>query len=314
MEALLEFIRTDLGNPGLAQLLSNPTIAFIQLLNAISLGMNLFIIAAGLSLIFGVLRVINFAHGAFYMFGAYIIYSVTRQAELSFWLGVVVAGLGLAVIAIIVERGLFRFIYDKEHLMQLLLTFAIVLILGDVAKMIWGTNQYSVSYPSGLGGATNLGISYYPSYRLLLCIIGPLIAVGLWLFIERTRWGRMTRAATQDREMLAAIGINVPVIYTSVFILGSALAGVGGALAAPFNSPTPGMDNTIIVECFVIVIVGGLGSLWGTFLGALIYGMVFNFGSVIVPNWQDVFAFLLLFVVLLVRPWGLFGRPELSRH
>jgi branched-subunit amino acid ABC-type transport system permease component len=310
MESLIDFIRSDLGNPGLANLLGNPMFAFIQLMNSLSQGMNLFIIAAGLSLIFGVLRVINFAHGAFYMFGAYIVYSVTQQLGLSFWLGVIAAGLGLALLAVILERFLFRFIYDKEHLMQLLLTFAIVLILGDLAKIIWGTDQYSVSYPAGFDGATNLGISFYPTYRLFLCIIGPLIAIGLWLFIERTRWGRMTRAATQDREMLAALGINVPLIYTGIFILGSALAGIGGALAAPFSSPTPGMDATIIVDCFVIVIIGGLGSLWGTFLGALIYGLVFNFGSVIVPNWQDVFAYLLLMVVLLVRPWGLFGQPE----
>jgi branched-subunit amino acid ABC-type transport system permease component len=314
MDALVEYIRTELGNPGLATLLGNPTFAFMQLMNSISLGMNMFIIAAGLSLIFGVLRVINFAHGAFYMFGAYIVYSVTQQLGLSFWLGVVAAGLGLVVMAIVIERTLFRFIYDKEHLMQLLLTFAIVLILGDLAKAIWGTDMYSVSYPSGLAGATNLGITYYPSYRVFLSLIGPAIAIGLWLFIDRTRWGRMTRAATQDREMLASIGVNVPVIYTGVFILGSALAGIGGALAAPFSAPTPGMDATIIVECFVIVIVGGLGGLWGTFLGALIYGVVFNFGSVIVPNWQDVFAFLLLLVVLLIRPWGLFGRPELESH
>ena len=166
-----------------------------------------------------------------------------------------------------------------------------------------------MSYPNGLSGATNIGITFYPSYRLVLCLIGPAIAIGLWLFIDRTRWGRITRAATQDREMLAALGINVPMVYTGVFVVGSALAGIGGALASPFNSPSPGMDATIIVDCFVIVIIGGLGSLWGTFVGALIYGVVFNFGSVIVPNWQDVFAFLLLMVVLLVRPWGLFGRP-----
>ena len=310
MEALIEFVRSDLGNPGLANLLGSPTFVFMQVMNSLSLGMNLFIIAAGLSLIFGVLRVINFAHGAFYMFGAYIVYSVTKQAELNFWIGVLASGLGLAAMAVVIERGLFQFIYDKEHLMQLLLTFALVLIMGDLAKIIWGTDQYSVSYPPGLGGAIDLGISFYPSYRVLLCVLGPLIAIGLWLFIERTRWGRMTRAATQDREMLAALGVNVPMIYTGVFIIGSALAGIGGALAAPFNSPTPGMDATIIVECFVIVIIGGLGSLWGSFLGALIYGFVVNFGSVILPNWQDVFAFLLLLVVLLIRPWGLFGRPE----
>lgn len=295
---------------GLEMLIGNPTFAFIQLLNSLSMGMNYFIIAAGLSLIFGVLRVINFAHGAFFMFGAYAAYTVAEAWGLGFWPAVVAAALFLAAISVFLERTLFQFLYDKEHLMQLLLTFAIVLIMGDAAKMIWGTDQYSVSYPEGLEGAWDLGITFYPSYRLVLCLIGPVILLTLWFFTERTRWGRLTRAATQDREMLAALGINVPVIYTGVFLVGSALAGVGGALASPINSPVPGMDVSIIVDCFVIVIIGGLGSLWGTFVGALIYGLVFNFGSVIVPNWQDVFAFLLLLVVLLIRPWGLFGKPE----
>jgi len=295
-------------------LLSSPSFAFIQVLNSISLGMNLFIIAAGLSLIFGVLRIINFAHGVFYMFGAYIMYTVSKDLQLGFLTGVIAAAAGLSVIAVVIERGLFQWLYDKEHLMQLLLTFAIVLIMGDLAKVIWGTDQLSVSYPESLAGATNLGFTFYPSYRLMLCVVGPLIFLGLWFLIEKTRWGRLTRAATQDMEMLSALGINVPVIYVTIFVIGSALAGVGGALAAPINSPTPGMDATIIVECFVIVIIGGLGSLWGTFVGALIYGFVFNFGSVIVPNWQDVFAFLLLMVVLLIRPWGLFGKPEREGH
>ena len=310
MEALVRFVREEIGNPGLATLLDQPSFAFIQVLNSVSQGMNLFIIASGLSLIFGVLRVINFAHGAFYMFGAYILYSVAESFGLGFWTGVAAAGAGLAILAIVIERGLFRYIYDKEHLMQLLLTFAVVLILSDLAKMIWGTDQYSVSYPDGFEGALNLGITRYPTYRLLLILVGPVILVGLMLFTARTRWGRLTRAATQDREMLGALGVNVPVIYTGVFILGSALAGIGGALAAPFSSPTPGMDATIIVDCFVIVIVGGLGSIVGSFIGALIYGLVFNFGSVIVPNWQDVFPFLILLAVLLWRPHGLFGRPE----
>ena len=314
MEALLEFVRIDMGSPGLATLLSNPSFAFIQFMNSISMGMNFFIIASGLSLIFGVLKVINFAHGAFYMFGAYITYSVTQTIGLNFFWGVLASAVGLVFLSAIIERSLFRFVYDKEHLMQLLLTFALVLILGDLAKIIWGTDQYSVSYPASLSGASNLGIAYYPSYRLLLCALGPIIFLALWLFIERTRWGRLTKAATQNREMLAALGINGPMIYTCVFIAGSALAGIGGALASPFNSPTPGMDTVIIVECFVIVIIGGLGSLWGTFIGALIYGFVFNFGSVIVPNGQDIFAFLILLVVLLIRPWGLFGRPETEGH
>ena len=314
METFLDFIRDQLGSPGLAILLSNPNFAFIQLLNSISMGMNYFIIAAGLSLIFGVLKVINFAHGAFYMFGAYITYSITEILGFGFFWAVVGAALGLIVKAFFIERCLFRFIYDKEHLMQLLLTFALVLILGDLAKLIWGTDQYSVSYPSGLSGATNLGTTFYPTYRLMLCVVGAAIFLSLWLFIEQTRWGRITKAATQDRDMLSALGINVPVIYTVIFLIGSALAGVGGALASPFNSPAPGMDANIIVECFVIVIIGGLGSLWGTFVGALIFGLVFNFGSVIIPNAQAVFAFLLLLIVLLIRPWGLFGRPDSEGH
>lgn len=313
MESLVRFAREELGNPGLATLLDQPSFAFIQVLNSVSQGMNLFIIASGLSLIFGVLRVINFAHGAFYMFGAYILYSAAESFELGFWTGVAAAAAGLAAMAVVIERGLFRYIYDKEHLMQLLLTFAVVLILTDAAKMIWGTDQYSVSYPAGFDGAMNLGVTWYPTYRLLLIVVGPVILAGLMLFTARTRWGRLTRAATQDREMLGALGVNVPVIYTGVFLLGSALAGVGGALAAPFNSPTPGMDATIIVDCFVIVIVGGLGSVAGSFIGALIYGLVFNFGSVIVPNWQDVFPFLILLAVLLWRPQGLFGRAEGER-
>ncbi len=309
---MIDLIR-DLS-PGLATLLTNPQFAFIQLMNSISQGMNLFIIAAGLSLIFGVLKVINFAHGVFYMFGAYVMYSVSQEFGAPFWLGALAAAGALGLIALLIERTLFRQIYEAEHLMQLLLTFAIVLIMGDVAKIIWGTDQYSVSYPASMSGATDLGVTFYPTYRLMLCLIGPVILILLYWFAERTRWGRMTRAATQDREMLAALGVNVPVIYTSVFVIGSMLAGFGGALASPFSSPVPGMDATLIVDCFVIVIVGGLGSLWGSFVGALLYGLVFNFGSVIFPNAQDIFAFMLLLIVLLIRPWGLFGKPEAGGH
>ncbi len=298
-------------------MLTNPTFLFIQLMNSLSLGMNLFIIAAGLSLIFGVLRVINFAHGAFYMLGAYVCYSTIdyfQEGTGSFWVGVIVAGIALAVLALLIERGLLRFLYDKEHLMQLLFTFAIVLILGDLAKVVWGTDQYSVPYPKGLDGATNLGVSYYPSYLLLLCVLGPILAVIMWLVIAKTRWGRVIRAATQDREMLAALGLNVPLVYTCVFVAGSALAGIGGALAAPRVAVSPGMDATIIVEAFIIVIIGGLGSLWGSFWGALILGLVTMYGTVLVPDWEIVLTYVLMLVVLLWRPWGLFGHPEQEGH
>lgn len=305
-------------------MLTNPTIVFLQFMNSISLGMNLFIIAAGLTLIFGVLRVINFAHGVFFMFGAYVCYSVaSRMAETAggFWLGVIAAGAALAVIAFVIERGLLHYLYDKEHLMQLLFTFAIVLIMGDLAKMIWGTDQYSVPKPEGLKGAVDFSFGadlamplLYPAYPLMLCVLGPVVAIGMWLVLSKTRWGRVIRAATQDREMLAALGMNVPLVYTAVFVAGSALAGIGGALAAPRVAVSPGMDVTIIVECFIIVIIGGLGSLWGSFLGALILGFVNSFGIMIFPNWELVLSYVLMLLVLLWRPWGLFGQPEADGH
>jgi len=279
----------------------------------LALAMNMFVIASGLNLIFGVLRVINFAHGMFYMFGAYVTFTVTKSWGMPFAVGVLAAGAALAVIALVIERFLLRHLYDKEHLMQLLFTFAIVLLMSDAAKMIWGTDQYSVGYPPALRGATMVGPTVVPQYLIFLCVVGPLLAIVMWLLVDRTRWGRIVRAATQDREMLSALGVNVPMVYAMVFTIGSALAGIGGALAAPRIALAPGMDATIINECFIIVIIGGLGHLWGSFLGALAFGFVVQFGTIFVPNWQDVLPYLLMLTVLLIRPWGLLGRPELSR-
>ena len=298
-------------------MLSNPTFLFYQFMNSISLGMNLFIIATGLTLILGVLRVINFAHGAFFMFGAYVCWStVTYLGDMvgSFWIGAVAAAVVLGAMAFVIERGLLHYLYGREHLTQLLFTFSIVLIVGDLAKMIWGTDQYNVPYPQGLDGAVNFGFAIYPAYPLLLCVIGVVVAVGMWLALSKTRWGRIIRAATQDREMLAALGMNVPLVYTGVFVVGSALAGLGGALAAPRVAVSPGMDATIIIECFIIVIIGGLGSLWGSFLGALALGFVTMFGTVIFPDWELVLAYVLMLGILLWRPWGLFGHPEEDSH
>jgi branched-chain amino acid transport system permease protein len=294
-------------------MLANPVFLFTQTLNALSLGMNLFLIAAGLTLIFGVLRVVNFAHGAFFMLGAYICYSTVQWVGgrgLSFWLGIIAAGLGLALLGWIIERTLLRRLYGHDPLTQLLFTFALVLILGDLAKLVWGTDQYSVPYPSGLDRAVNLGITYYPRYLLFLCATGPLVALSLWYVLGRTRWGRIIRAATQDREMLSALGVDVRRVYAGVFAAGSALAGMGGALAAPRMGLSPGMDATIVIESFIVVIIGGLGSLWGSFFGALILGFTTVFGAVLFPEWEMVLTYLLMVAVLLWRPWGLFGRPE----
>jgi len=191
-----------------------------------------------------------------------------------------------------------------------LFTYALVLILGDVAKIGWGTDVLSVSFPEGFDGATNLGFTYYPTYRLLLSAIGIAVALGLWFIVNKTRAGRFIRAATQDREMLESLGINVSRIYMLVFVAGSALAGIGGALASAAVALVPGMDSEIIVECFIIVIIGGLGSLGGALLGALILGLLTSFGIMLVPEFEIVLIYLLMVAILMVRPWGLLGRQE----
>ncbi|UWQ17898.1 branched-chain amino acid ABC transporter permease [Jannaschia sp. M317] len=292
---------------------NNPMLLFIQLLNGVSLGMSLFIIAAGLTLILGVLRVLNFAHGAFYMLGGYVCFSLVGWLSGfpgGFWFAVLGSAAALAVFAYGVERTMLRHLYDRDHLYQLLFTFALVMIIGDLVKVTWGTQVLSVSLPPGFTGATDLGIAWYPTYRLLLCVIGVVVALTMWYFVNRTRAGRFVRAATQDREMLESLGINVGRIYLLVFVAGSALAGFGGALAAPAISLSAGMDAEIIVQCFIIVIIGGLGSLGGAFLGALILGLLNSFGVMLLPDFEIVLVYLVMVVVLMVRPWGILGKPE----
>lgn len=296
---------------------TNPTILFIQVMNSFSLAMNLFIIAAGLTLIFGVLRIVNFAHGAFYMVGAYVALSILRvtgDTNLGFLLGVLGAGVVMGAIAFVVERGLLSRLYDKEHMLQLLFTFALVLVIKDVVKIVWGSGQYSIGAPPFLRGALNLGISYYPKYALFLCAMGPIIAIAIWFFMERTRWGRILRAAREDRVMLNALGTDVKLVYSGVFVTGAALAAVGGALAAPRSAVDPGMDALVIIDAFIIVIIGGLGSLLGSFVGALILGFLTVMGSIYLGEWVIVASYVMMVVILLVRPWGLFGKADEERH
>jgi branched-chain amino acid transport system permease protein len=296
---------------------SNPAVLFIQVMNSISLGMNLFIIAAGLTLVFGVLRIVNFAHGSFYMVGAYVAYSTIQtvgDTDLGFWAGVVASAVVMGTIAFFVERLLLARLYDKDHMLQLLFTFALVLIIKDLVKIVWGSEQFSISSPPMFRGAVNLGISMYPAYMLVLCAVGPLIALGIWFAIEKTRWGRIVRAARLDREMLSALGTDVKRVYSIVFVVGAMLAAMGGALAAPRSAVDPGMDSLVIIDCFVIVIIGGLGSLMGSFVGALILGFLTVFGAVFLQEWVIVAVYVLMVVILLVRPWGLFGMSDEERH
>ena len=274
--------------------------------------MFLFLIASGLSLIFGVLRVLNFAHGTFYMLGAYSTFQFVQwlgPGPGTFWVAALGAALVIAALGGLVERLLFRHLYGKEELYQLLFTYALVLILSDVAKLIWGTQQKSVSRPGGLTGAFSLLGATIPYYNLFILLLGPAIALGFWFVLQRTRVGRLIRAAALDRESLGALGVNVDALYTGVFVLASFLGGLGGALVTPVRTIVPGMDTEIIVEAFVVVVIGGLGSFWGTFLGALVYGQVLSFGILLFPQFSIFSVFALMAAVLIIRPWGLLGRP-----
>jgi branched-chain amino acid transport system permease protein len=292
--------------------LPDPSFVFAQSVSGLTAAMFLFLIAAGLSLIFGVLRVLNFAHGTFYMLGAYATFQLVQWLGESggrFWLTALGGALAVAALGGVIERFLFRRLYGKDELYQLLFTYALALILGDAAKMLWGTQQKSVSRPPELTGALHVFGATIPHYNLFIILLGPAIALGFWLVLQRTRAGRYIRAAALDRETLGALGVNVDALYTGVFVLASFLGGLGGALISPMRATTPGMDTEVIVEAFVVVVIGGLGSFWGTFLGALIYGQVLSFGILFFPRFSIFAVFALMAAVLMVRPWGLLGRP-----
>ena len=289
-----------------------PSFIFGQFVSGLSTAMYLFLIASGLSLIFGVLRVLNFAHGSFYMLGAYLAWQLVQwlgpRTE-SFWLAVLGAALAVALVGALIERLLLRHMYRREELYQLLFTYALVLVISDVVRYTWGTQQLGVSRPPSMEGAFLVFGTNVPLYTVFIMLLGPVIALGMWLLLNRTGLGRTVRAAALDREMLSALGANVGWLYTGMFALGSFFAGLGGALVTPVRSLLPGMDVEIIVEAFVVVVIGGLGSLWGTFLGALIYGQVLAFGILVFPRFSIFAAFVLMAVILVVRPWGLFGKP-----
>ena len=285
---------------------------FSQFMGGLTAAMFLFLIASGLSLVFGVMRVLNFAHGSFYMIGAYLAWQVVNWLQPMperFWPAVLAASFGVALLGAIVERLLLRHLYDREELYQLLFTYALVLVLGDAAKFLWGTQQLSVSRPPVLGGGIEIFGTLVPHYNLFIMLFGPLVALSVWLMLTRTTMGRMVRAAALDREMLGALGANVGWLYTGMFALASFLAGLSGALVTPIQSIVPGMDVEIIVQAFIVVVIGGLGSFWGTFLGSVIYGQVLSFGILVFPGFSLFSVFALMAVILILRPWGLLGRP-----
>lgn len=279
-----------------------------QLLIGLSRAMILFIVASGLTLVFGVLRVINFAHGSFYMLGAFLAFTLATAWGAGFggfWLALLVAPLAVAAVSLAVERGLLRTIYNREHLLQMLLTYSLVLIFNDVIKLIWGVEFKSLPVPGALTGSFAFLGASLPRYNSFLLLVGPVVAVGLWLFLHRTRIGKICRATATDREMVDALGINSRLVFAAVFALGGWLAGLGGVLMAPTVNIVLGMDTSIIISAFLVVVIGGLGNVWGTLLSALIFGMGESLGVLFWPRFALVFPFLIATVLLILRPSGL---------
>lgn len=301
----------------------------VQFLNGLADASSLFLVSAGLSLIFGVTRIVNFAHGALYMVGIYVAYTLVQHVApgtpWGFWGSVVLAGLVVAALGVLIEILILRRIYHAPELLQLLATFALVLILGDAVLALWGPEDLLGPLAPGLASSVPVLGRYFPVYDLVLIAIGPLVLAVLWVVLRRTWWGALLRAATQDRTMLGALGVNQAWLFTAVFALGAFLAGVGGALQLPRQPANLDMGLNVIAEAFVVVVVGGLGSLPGAYIAALLIaqikalcialGTVTMWGLTIdFPRFTLAAEFILMAVVLVFMPWGLFGRePSLTR-
>ena len=286
----------------------------VQFLTGLASAASLFLVASGLSIIFGVSRVVNFAHGSFFMLGAYIAYSLVDHLGggiLGFWGGIIGAALAVGLIGVVVEVLLLRRLYRSPELFQLVATFGVVLVVQDIALSIWGADDLLGPRAPGLDGAVDFLGHRLPEYDIALIILGPLVLIAIWLLLNRTRWGVLVRAATQDPEMAGALGINQKWLLTGVFFLGSVLAGLGGALQLPREPANLLMDFNIIAEVFVVVVIGGMGSIFGAFLAAVLISELQAFGILIFPEITLVLIFLVMAVVLVVRPWGLLGKAEL---
>ena len=295
----------------------------VQLLNGLAGASSLFLVGAGLSLIFGVTRIVNFAHGSFYMLGIYIAYMLTDKlgGGAWFWPALLLASAAVGVIGALVEMLLLRRVYRAPELFQLLATFALMLVIKDAALWMWGPEDLLGPRAPGLAGAIDILGRQFPSYDLFLIVVGPVVLGLLWLLLTRTRWGTLVRAATQDREMVGALGVNQAWLFTAVFALGTMLAGLGGALQLPREPANLGLDLQTIGDAFVVVVVGGMGSIPGAYVAALLiaeikaicigigsvelFGIAFSFSKLTL-----VVEFLVMAVVLVVRPWGLMGKPQ----
>lgn len=274
----------------------------------LSLGLLLFLLASGLTLIFGMLGVINFAHGALYMLGAYLAFELSHRSG-SFAVGVLGAVVITAGVGALMERITLRPIYDRPHFYQLILTFGLILVVSEAVKLFWGLGYKEVSTPAILSGTVQMGGSTLPVYRLFVIAVGLAVGGGLFLLLERSTFGMLVRAASSDDEMVRLLGLPARSVRTAVFALGAGLAGLAGAIAAPLFPIDLGMATNTVIDCFIVVILGGLGNIRGAVAASILIGLVRALGYTYAPSWVDVLTFGLLIATLLTRPQGLFSRP-----
>jgi branched-chain amino acid transport system permease protein len=280
-----------------------------QFLSGLTMATLLFLVASGLTLIFGVGNVFNFAHGSFYMIGAYLAYQAVSIWHTNFWAATFVAAAGAGVLGMLAESLFLRRIYGRaeEGGFQILLTYSFILVIDDLVKLIWGTEYKSLLRPRGFSGSVEIAGLTLPTYNLAIIGIGLIIVVLAWLILSRTRPGRIARASALDREMLGSMGVNVPLTMTLVFGVATALGGFAGALAAPLRSVTPGAGIEVIIDSLIVVVIGGMGNFWGAWLGALILGEVNAFAVAVIPEWASVVSYVVMVLVLIFRPEGLFA-------
>jgi branched-chain amino acid transport system permease protein len=285
-----------------------------QLLTGMANAAALFLVASGLSIIFGVTRVVNFAHGSFYMLGAYVAVAAiaVMPGAFGFWTGILAAGLAVGLVGLMVEVVVLRPIYKSPELYQLVATFGVILVIQDLALIVWGPEDFMGPRAPGLKGVVRILGEPVPAYDLVLIALALAVLAGLWFLFNRTRAGVLVRAATEDREMVGALGVNQSVLFSGVFFLGSFLAGIGGAAQVPKGGANLLMDFSILASVFVVVVIGGMGSIAGAFIAAMLVSVLQVFGVLLLPQSTLVLMFVVMAVVLTVRPWGLLGKPELA--
>lgn len=281
-------------------------IAVTQLVNGFVLGVLLFLMSAGLSLIFGLMNVVNVAHGSFFMLGAFFAFAFGELCG-SFWLGLALGWIPAVAMGFAMERLFIRKLYHRPHLDQVLLTFGFTFVFSDVVRMIWGPEIRNIPVPELLAGAVEVFGIIVPKYRLFLIVFGGLIAVLLWLFLDRSRVGAMVRAGVDDAPTAAGLGINVHLLFGSIYALGVGLAALGGAAAGPVLGVYMGIDGEILIPAFIVVVIGGMGSLRGAFVASMLVGIIDTLGKAYFPDLALFAIYLLMVLVLLTRPHGLFG-------